>query len=122
MRGIDSASMLNWQASAITDEEITLLVDALNNAEREGKSSKLEVLYLNDNLVSDSGIAQLVGCTNLKQLHHLSVARNKIGNVGAQSILDAFKPGGNLPNLREINLIGNGITDPAVTIRSSYDA
>ena len=105
------ASVLFWQASEVTDDDLVLFTAWLD---RLGEPlSHLHTLYLNGNLISDRGLAALLGCSALKRLHHLSLADNMLTDGGGGRLAASLAPGGALPGLHELNVRGNPLTEGA---------
>ena len=73
---------LSLNERAMTPDQLTLLLDALPDAQ-------LKELWLTDNALGDEGIAQLLACPKLHDLNILKVNKNNVTAEGAQMVADA---------------------------------
>jgi len=106
---LHEATALFCMAHELTDDDLSLLVSLLDRS----PAPRLHALYLNENALTDRGLDALAGSRTLQRLHHLSLANNRITDVGAMRLLVALAPGAALSGLHEINLRGNPLSDAA---------
>jgi len=104
VQSVRTATILLWQASSLSDDDMQCLAACL------GQAPPLRALYLNENLVGDRGVRALSQSRALSRLRHLSLGSNFITDAGVGTLLQALEPGGTLAGVRELNLRGNPLT------------
>mmetsp|Transcript_4845 Transcript_4845/g.12270 ORF Transcript_4845/g.12270 Transcript_4845/m.12270 type:complete len:127 (-) Transcript_4845:176-556(-) len=106
MQAIRNSSILFWNASLISDQDIALFVSWLNR----NPSRSLTTLYLNHNSVTDVGLTEFLSCRGLPRLRHLSLASNALGDKGVMLLRNELAANRMLAGIHELNLRGNHLT------------